>query len=303
MRAVTRARLRWQHPGMNSEVMGAFAAQQRARRLSPTTVRNRLSTLRALEHQIGDLLAATLHDLRVFLGAEHLAPGSARAYRAALIAFYTFCVEDGYRDDNPALRLDPISVPKGEPRPFTANQIDRMLNSGAYWRTRVMILLGYYQGFRVETIAAAHGSQFHLDSMTVTVRVKGGMVKTFPMHPVIAELVPIMPDDWWFPARGGRTGHITSSSVTNLITRAKHRAGITDPRLTPHSLRHSFGTDLVEGGVDIRVVQEMMGHASLSTTEIYTRVSERRKREAHSALTLHAIPVASGRGRDVPLAA
>ena len=70
---------------------------------------------------------------------------------------------------------------------------------------------------------------------------------------------------------------------------------VTDPKLTPHSLRHSFGTDLVEAGVDIRVVQELMMHEDLTTTQIYTGVSSRRKREGIELLQRRAIPSTSGR--------
>lgn len=205
-------------------------------------------------------------------------------------AFYAWAVEDGLRDDDPTGRLAPVHVPKGEPRPFTQDQIDRMLR-GAYKRTRAMILIGYYQGFRASSISRVRGDDIDIDGMTIRTIGKGSKTRTLPLHPVIAELAASMPrEDWWFPARGGRPGHIASESVTDLITRAKKRAGITDPTLTPHSLRHAFGSDLVEEGVDIRVVQELMMHESLSTTQIYTRVSDRRKREGISALPVRAIP-------------
>ena len=96
-------------------------------------------------------------------------------------------------------------------------------------------------------------------------------------------------------ARGGRAGHIHPASVTDLITKAKRRAGITDPHPTPHSLRHAFGTELVEEGVDIRVIQELMMHESLQTTQIYAGVSERRKRAAMEALPSIVAPDRSGR--------
>ena len=122
--------------------------------------------------------------------------------------------------------------------------------------------------------------------------------RTLPLHPVIAELAKTMPSDsWWFPARCGRTEHISGASVTNLITLAKKRAGIRDPRLTPHSLRHSFGSDLMEEGIDIRVIQELMMHASLATTQIYTGVSANRKRAGILTLPSRDIPAHSGRLR------
>lgn len=113
---------------------------------------------------------------------------------------------------------------------------------------------------------------------------------------MIAELALTMPsDDWWFRARDGSATHVRRSSVRDLITKAKLRAGITDPTLTPHSLRHAFGTDLVEQGVDIRVVKELMMHESLATMQIYAQVSARRKREGVLALPPRPLPVRSGR--------
>jgi site-specific recombinase XerD len=83
--------------------------------------------------------------------------------------------------------------------------------------------------------------------------------------------------------------------VSDLISDAKHRAGIADPDLTAHSLRHSFGTHLVDQGVDIRVVQELMMHDSLSSTQIYTGVNAQLKREGLSHLPAMAVPAHSGR--------
>lgn len=289
-------------------LLEAFADYQRAIGLSPETIRNRESILRTLAHTTGTpLVEVSTAQLRRVLGRQDIEPGSRRTYRGAYVAFYAFLHDDGIREDNPAARLAPVTAPKGTPRPFTPEQIDAMLHSGAYRRTRAMILLGYYQGFRVSQIARVHGRDIDLLTNTIRTTAKGDKDGRLPLHPVIAELAKTMPaTGWWFPARDGRDAPVHSSSVTNLITRAKIRAGITDDRLTPHSLRHSFGTDLVEQGVDIRVVQELMMHASLSTTQIYTGVSEARKREGIMALPVRALPQRSGRTippTDLPLAA
>jgi integrase/recombinase XerD len=282
---------------MDNDVLDDFAAYQRGKGLADTTVRNRESILRTMQRAAGrPLLEVELNDLRRYLGRPDVKAGSRRTERGAMIAFYTFLHDEGLRDDNPTVRLSPITAPKGEPRPFTREQIDAMLTSGAYRKTRAMILLGYYQGFRVSSIARVHGCDVDTTGGTIRTVGKGKKERTLPLHPVIAQLATTMPaDDWWFPARNGESGHISPASVTNLITIAKHRAGILDPNLTPHSLRHAFGTDLVEEGVDIRVIQELMMHESLATTQIYTGVSSRRKQEGIQTLHPRPIPDHSGR--------
>lgn len=275
-----------------------FVDYQRAQNLAVTTIRNRRSILTTFARKTGTLVDCDVFTLRRYIGRdEDVSPGTRRTERGALIAFYTFLHDEGLRPDNPSTKLPVVRVPKGKPRPFTREQIDAMLNSGAYSRTRAMILVGYYQGFRVSSIARVHGHDIDLASMTIATVVKGNKAVRLPLHEVVAELSLTMPaDGYWFPARDGSGGHVRSTSVTDLITKAKVRAGITDPKLTPHSLRHAFGTDLVEQGVDIRVVQELLVHENLSTTQIYTGVSEGRKSAGIATLETRSVPERSGRG-------
>lgn len=275
-----------------------FIDYQRAQNLAVTTIRNRRSILTTFSRKTGMLVECDVFTLRRYIGRdEPVSAGTRRTERGALTAFYTFLHEEGLRDDNPATKLPVVRVPKGQPRPFSAEQIDAMLASGAYTKTRAMILLGYYQGFRVSSIARVHGHDIDREGGTIRTTAKGTKDVRIPLHEVIAELSLTMPaDDYWFPARGGRGGHMRPSSATDLITKAKLRAGILDPRLTPHSLRHAFGCDLVEQGVDIRVVQELLGHEDISSTQIYTAVSERRKQDGIRTLTPRAVPERSGRG-------
>jgi integrase/recombinase XerD len=282
--------------GDTMQLLADFDSFQRAKGLAPTTIRNRHSILGTLSRATGrTLLELQLADLRQHIGRDGISAGTRRTERGVMVAFYTFAHEDGYRTDNPTVRLALVSAPKGEPRPFTAAQIDAMLTSGAYRKTRAMILLGYYQGFRVSSIARVHHDDLDLPGGTIRTIGKGNKDRTLPLHPVIAELAATMPPGFWFPARKDPSRPMSSASVTNLITLAKKRAGIIDPRLTPHSLRHSFGTDLVEAGVDIRVVQELMMHESLATTQIYTGVSAHRKREGIVTLVPRDPVTQSGR--------
>lgn len=298
--AETRAIEAWYSDGMN--LLHEFAHYERSQHLAETTIRNRDSILRTLQAHAGKPLEElTIRELRAFMGraasadGTPISAGTRVTWRGVLKAFYAWLVLDEYRADDPTERLPKVSAPKGVPRPFTNAQVVAMLEAGAYHRTRVMILLGYYQGFRVSQISRVRGSDIDLDSELIRTVAKGNKERWLPLHPVIGMIAQTMPPGWWFEARGGREGHIHGASVTGLITIAKKRAGITDPSLTPHSLRHSFGTELVEAGIDIRVIQELMLHESLQTTQIYTGVSASKKRTALHALPTLDIPTRSGR--------
>lgn len=284
-------------PQPTSELLDMFRDYQLAQGLAATTIRNRDSIVRGMETYTGvTAAAADVFTLRRYVGRPGIAAGSRRTVRGALAAFYGFLKDEGLRTDDPTNRLPKVIAPKGEPRPFTQTQVDAMLNGGAYRHTRAMILLGYYQGFRVSQIARVRGEDIDLLGMTIITVGKGTKERRLPLHETVAELAATMPCvGYWFPSRKTPGEPVHAASVTDLITKAKKRAGITDPRLTPHSLRHGFGTDLVEEGVDVRVVQELMMHESLATTQIYTGVSERRKREALTVLRRRPVPSRSGR--------
>ncbi|NQX35477.1 tyrosine-type recombinase/integrase [Herbiconiux sp. VKM Ac-2851] len=284
-----------------ADYLSDFADYERSKGLADTTVNNRKSILRSLGRGCDrGPLDVTVTDLRRQIGRPNVAAGTRRTERGAFLAFFTFLQDDGHRVDNPALKLPPVRAPKGTPRPFSSEQITAMLDSGAYRKTRAMILLGYYQGFRVSSIARVHGADIDVRENTIRTVGKGSKVSTFPLHPVIGELAMSMPrNDWWFPSQQEDGGPIKSVSVTNVIARAVNRAGITDPKLTPHSLRHAYATDMVEGGVDIRVIQELLGHSSLDTTMIYAGVSTRRKRDGILALPSREIPKTSNRAAAV----
>lgn len=279
------------------QTLGDFADYQRGKGLAATTIRNRESVLRTLASHAGrPLLELTTAELRRFLGKPELTNSSRRTYRSALLAFYGYALDEGLVDVDPVARVAAVRVPRGVPRPFSEADVDRMLASGAYRRTRAMIVLGFCQGFRVSSIAAVHGHDVDLVNMTIRTVGKGRKDRVLPLHPSVAELAEDMPrDGWWFPARRGEDGHVQPSSVSDLIKRAKRRAGITNPRLTAHSLRHGFATELVEAAVDIRVVQDLMMHESLATTQVYAGVSERRRRDGIAALPGRPMPAHSGR--------
>ena len=280
----------------DTDLLEAFADYQRSGNRAARTISTRASILRSFAaRQEVTLLDATVFHLRRNIGRENIAPSTRATTRATFLAFYGFIQSEGLRADNPALRLPVVKVPPHRPRPYTQEQIDRLLSTGAYKRTRAMILLAAYQGLRASEIAAVHSDDIDLESGTLKVLGKGGRTDYLPLHDVVRDLAPTMRAGWWVPARGGRDGHIKGQSVSDLLTDARERAGIVDKSLTGHSLRHACGTELVRRRAHIRAVQELMRHSSLQTTQRYTQVLDEDRRSALSVLPSRAIPTQSGR--------
>lgn len=275
-----------------------YVVEQRAARKADRTIGNRIALLRRLAAATTTTspLEVTEDMLLLYLG-RGVQPSSMQRERSDLRSFFSWACERGIRTDDPTQRLPRVHVPRRKPRPFTLEQIERMLASGAYRRTRVMIMLGYLEGMRAHEIAKMHGRDVDHDTMTIRITGKGSVVRHVPIHDLLIPELDRMPaDEYWFPARGTNSGaHIHWRSVSDLLRRARERAGIRDERLTGHSLRHSFATQLLWNGADVRVVQELLGHASIASTQIYTLVTDRQLAVAHSMLPSIHVPPASGR--------
>lgn len=289
------------------ELLDLWAIDMRGRAYSDNTIANRRCVVRFMvKHTGAHPVTVTRREIAAYLARPGVKPASRRVYLVTARSLFRFMVDEGFRDDDPTEKMPAVKVPRRRPRPFTRGQIEALLESGAYARTRAMILLGYYQGFRVSSIARVHGHDIDLEAGTIRTVAKGQRSYVFPLHPVVRALALTMPrDDWWFPSTA-RPGPIRSGTVSDLIADARRRAGINDPSLTAHSLRHSFGTHLIDSGTDVRVIQQLMGHESLSTTQIYTEVSDVLAREGILNLDPISIPKHSGRsaaGRRSPKAA
>lgn len=277
-----------------------YEVEERARGHSPRTIGNRRQLMQRFGRVsgVGPLDACT-DDLLLYIG-RGIAASSMQRERADFQSFFGWMERRGHRTDDPSRELPTIRVPKTRPRPFTVDQIERMLSAGAYRRTRVMILLGFLHGLRAFEIAKFHSRDVDSDTQMLRVVGKGGKTRYVPLHPLLAAEIPKMPrDGYWFPSRGTNPNpHVHWRSVSDLLRRAKERAGVQGERLTGHSLRHSFATQLLWNGADIRTVQEMMGHASLNSTQIYTLVTDAQMQKASAQLPAIAVPARSGRPRE-----
>lgn len=254
-----------------------WEAWQHAQNLSERTIRERAGVIINL-CSYSDVTpeAITSRDIIRYIGRRDLKASTKATYFASIQAFTRWCVTTGIREDDPCLKAPTPKRPRNLPRPITPAQFVKLLAVANRRRTRMMILLGSLAGLRVHEIAKIHGGDITEGVLSVTG--KGGATKLVPLHEAIQDAARHFPEDgWWFASYDGSGGHVTRSAVSRAISRAMERAGVHG---TPHQLRHFFGTSLLDAGVDLRTVQELMRHESLQSTQIYTLVSGTRKRDA-----------------------
>lgn len=255
---------------------------QFAQSLSARTVNERVGTvLRMAAWCRVSPDVATADDIASWLaeGGEWCA-NTRWTYHTALSAWFIWLQKQGHRLDNPMIMITKSRRPKTEPRPVSNQELVRLLRIRVRRRTKAMILLGAFQGFRAHEIAKVKAEHLDLVERTITVTGKGGVFATLPLHHRVIEVAYQMPrKGFWFP--GVDHGHQRRESVCSTVKEAMIRA---DVRGSGHCLRHWFATALLEAGVDVRTVQVLLRHQNLASTEIYTLVSARRRAEGIECL-------------------
>ena len=263
------------------------------RRRSPHTVRayvaaaERLCAANALKSW--EVIARTeAHALRAFLAArraEGIANASAARELSALKAFIAFAREQAGDPDPVAPRLRGPRLKKGLPRPVTPDEavnLADMIDGTATtdWvgaRDRAVLLLLYGSGLRIAEALSLSGRDGMLGDV-LQVTGKGGKQRLVPVLPItraaVAEYVRLSP--WPLSVkeplfRGAKGGPLSPGMLQRAMAQARRALGLPDTA-TPHALRHSFATHLLSAGADLRSLQELLGHASLGSTQIYTRV-------------------------------
>lgn len=228
---------------------------------------------------------------------------------AATRSFHRFMVTERYRADDPTGRLDGVRTPSGIPKPLTEAEVTSLLdavlgNDPLARRDRALLELMYATGARVAEMVGLSVGDVDFDHRMVRLYGKGSKERLVPFGRAAGRAL----DDWFSPSgraalvpaqwkrRGDaeavflnqRGGRLSRQGVWLIIKKYGQRAGIT-AELSPHVLRHSCATHLLDHGADLRIVQEMLGHASISTTQVYTRVSQERLwdvyRSAHPRAT------------------
>lgn len=267
-----------------------------------------INTLDAYRRDLDDLdgfltrrgvapLAAAGADLAAYMRALADAGMATRTQArrlSCLRQFYAFLFAEGWRGDDPTTRLDAPRLGRPLPKYLSEAEVDALLAAArvlpapqGLMMTALLELL-YATGLRVSELVGLPYSAVARDPAVLVVRGKGDKERMVPLSdparqamrdwlPVRQAALPkAKPSRWLFPG-SGKTGHLTRSGFARALLRVGMAAGIDPRRLSPHVLRHAFATHLLAHGADLRVVQEMLGHADIATTEIYTHVLEEPK--------------------------
>jgi len=285
-----------------------------AARRSPRTVDAYRRDLAALGAFLGNPVAdATQDELERWLAemrAAGLAASTLARRTAAVRTYFRHLILIGTHSENPAASLQLPRRPRRLPRALSPAETERLIEAAAgttprSLRDRALVELLYGAGLRVSEAVGLEKGGVDLDARIVRVVGKGGKERLVPLGRPAAEAVRRYlalgrahldrryRPELFLNARGGP---LTRAGAFLVLRRLAEKAGLDPHRVHPHLLRHSFATHLLEGGADLRSVQEMLGHADLGTTERYTHVSDRRRREVYFSAHPHArrTPRASG---------
>jgi len=276
-----------------------LAAERGAARLTLAAYRNDLLDLAGFLAARGTALdaadAPALHDYLAAAETRRLAPRTLARRLSAIRQFYRFLLTEGLRADDPTSGLDTPRLGRPLPKLLSEAEVARLIATAQAWpdeegvRLRCVLELLYATGLRVSELVTLPAAAAQRDPRFMLVRGKGGKERVVPLSPpsrqALAEYLAcrkhFLPDGaasrFLFPSRG-QEGHLTRQRCGQLLKELALGANIDPARLSPHVLRHAFATHLLDHGADLRSVQQMLGHADIATTQIYTHVQGDRLR-------------------------
>ena len=242
-----------------------------------------------LEHEGKDVRDVDLEDLEHFSAGLYdigIHPRSQCRILSGVRSFFRFLQLDGYRDDDPTELLESPQIGEHLPEVLTPEEVDRLegsidLSKWEGHRNRAIIEVLFSCGLRVSELVNLKLSNLYIEDEFVRVQGKGSKERLVPISKkAIQELaywfddrnhMTIKPgeEDYVFLNRYGK--HLTRVMILIMIKRQAEAAGI-GKTISPHTLRHSFATALLEGGADLRIIQALLGHENIGTTEIYTHI-------------------------------
>ena len=242
------------------------------------------------------VLDVTLDDLQHFAAGLHetVGPRSQCRVLSGVRSFFRFLVLDGYIEQDPSELLESPVIPDHLPEYLTPAEVDLLEDSlppdkAESQRNRAIIEVLFSCGLRVSELVNLQLSQLYIEERYVRVWGKGSKERLVPLSDcAVAELqdwfcdrdqLKIKPGEEGYVFLNRRGHHLTRTMILIMLKQTAEAAGL-KKTISPHTLRHSFATALLEGGADLRVIQMLLGHESIGTTEIYTHVTNQSLREA-----------------------
>ena len=277
-----------------------------AARLAPRTIDAYRRDLTHLAKHIGGRPAdATTEQLQAYIAqmrADGLAATTIARRIAAIRSFFRHQVLIGAMRENPAAELELPRRRRALPKTLSPGEVERLIDAAAgvtprALRDQALVEVLYGGGLRVSEAVGLDRGSIDLDTRLVRTIGKGSKERIVPLgRPAVDALTRYLSrgrphldrrhrPELFLNAQGGP---LTRAGAFLILRKLAGKAGLEPERVHPHLLRHSFATHLLEGGADLRSVQEMLGHADLSTTELYTHVSDRRRRELYFRAHPHA---------------
>ncbi len=245
---------------------------------------------------------ATRADVEAYLvhcDAQGLAVSTRARRLSAIRQLYRFAFEEGWRADNPAIQIRGPGREQRLPKVLSEAEVDRLLTAARSHgrledrvRNACLVELLYATGLRVSELVGLPVAAARGNPQMLLVRGKGGRERMVPLSPParaaltewlalrdgaeeIARTQGRAPSPFLFPSTG-KEGHLTRHRFYGLIKEIAVAGGVSPSKVTPHTLRHAFATHLLANGADLRAIQTLLGHADVSTTEIYTHVLDER---------------------------
>ena len=261
------------------------------------------SDLHAAQNEIGDLLKATDSDIQNYLSNLDEKPSSIARKASSLRTFYKFLMLEKIIAKNPTTNLELPKCGRSLPKYLSPEEIELLISSSGDIKTsirlRCMIELLYASGLRVSELCELPMSANLGDRLLI--HGKGAKERLVPMHEGAQHAL-----HKWLEVRGdidskyifptcSANGHITRDGFFKILKKCAVLAGIEPSRVTPHVLRHSIASHLLAGGANLRVIQTMLGHEDISTTQIYTHVMPEKLRETMES----AHPLAHNEIKDI----
>jgi len=256
---------------------------------SPHTLMAYRNDLERAADSLASLGGAAADDLsRLGVAWAELAPSTVARRSAALRRFYGFLVDDGLRKDDPSGNLPRPRLERPLPRILDTDEVERMFASAedrassgevAAVRNLALLELLYGSGLRATEVVSLPRGAVRPGQPFLMVRGKGSKERLVPIssraEAAVARWLDVAPDGkpWLFPS--GKS-HLSRVRLFQIVRSLAADAGIAPERVSPHVLRHAFATHLLSGGADLRVLQSLLGHADIATTQIYTHVDSAR---------------------------